>query len=75
MPLVSRKRTVAIGIRIRWWVEINKIDTRIWELFSVPQPREIVSEIKPVHSNQQRKILDFARNDKTRGTHLAAFSS
>ena len=31
------------------WIEIDKIDTRIRELFDVPQPSEIVAEIEPIH--------------------------
>jgi hypothetical protein len=29
--------------------EIDKIDTRIWELFRVPQPAKIVAEMEAVH--------------------------
>jgi hypothetical protein len=59
------KQNVVIGVRVERRIEIDKIDTRIRELLRIPQPREIVTEIKPVHSNQQRKILDFPRNSKT----------
>jgi len=37
-------------VRVKRRVEIDKIDTRILELFRVPQPSEIVAEIEPIHS-------------------------
>lgn len=48
-PLVSRKRNVVIGVRIKRWIETNKIDTGIREPFCVPQPSEVVAEVKAVH--------------------------
>ncbi len=40
---------VVIGVRIKWRIEIDKIDTRIWELFRVPQPAKIVAKIQTIH--------------------------
>jgi hypothetical protein len=31
-------------------IEIDKIDTRIWELAPVAQPLQIVAEIQPIHA-------------------------
>lgn len=40
---------VAIGVRVKRRIEINKIDTRIRKLFRVPQPSEVVAEIQTIH--------------------------
>jgi hypothetical protein len=41
---------IVIRVRVKRWIEINKIDTRIRELFGVPQPSEVIAEIEPIHS-------------------------
>ncbi len=43
------KENVVVRVRIKRGIEINKIDTRIRELFRVPQLGEIVTEIEAVH--------------------------
>ncbi len=35
--------------RIKWRIEINKIDARVRKLASVAQPLQIVTEIQPIH--------------------------
>ena len=44
------EQNVVIRVRVKWWIEINEIDTRIWGLAPVAQPLQIVAEIKPVHA-------------------------
>ena len=41
---------VVIGIRVKRWIEIDKIDTRIGEYAPAAQPLQIVAEIKAVHA-------------------------
>ena len=43
------KQNVIIGVRIKWRIEINKINTGIRELAPVAQPFQIVAEIEAVH--------------------------
>jgi len=43
------KENIVIRVRVKRRIEINKIDTRIRELFRVPQPREFVAKIQTVH--------------------------
>ena len=49
LPGRLAKQDVVIGIRVKRRIEINKIDTRIWELAPVAQPLQIVAEIEPIH--------------------------
>src|SRR6266571_4598095 len=43
------EENVVIRVRVKWRIEINKIDTRIRELAPVAQPLQIVAEIQPIH--------------------------
>ena len=41
---------VVVRVRIKWRIEIDKIDTRIRELAPVAQSLQIVAEVQAVHS-------------------------
>jgi hypothetical protein len=43
------KENVVIRVRVKWRIEINKIDTRIRKLAAVAQPFEVIAEVEPVH--------------------------
>src|SRR5437667_1448172 len=43
------KEDVVIRVRVKWRVEINKIDTRVRKLFPIREPFQIVTEIEAVH--------------------------
>ena len=32
-------------------IKIDKIDTRVWELFRVPQPSEVIAKVEALHSS------------------------
>ena len=49
-PARLAKKNVVVRVRIKWRIEINKIDTRIRELAPVAQPLQIVAEIEAVHA-------------------------
>jgi hypothetical protein len=42
-------RVSLFGVGVKRGVEINEIDAGIGKLSRVPQPAEIIPEIKPVH--------------------------
>ena len=46
---------VVIGIGIKRRIELNEIDAGIGEFFRVPQPRQVIAEVKAV-----RHLLDSA---------------
>src|SRR6266581_2275102 len=43
---------VIIGVRIKRRIEIDEIDAGIGELFRVPQPAEVIAEIKSIHQSR-----------------------
>ena len=43
------EQDVIIRVRVKWRIEIDKIDTRIGELAPVAQPFQIVAEIQTIH--------------------------
>ena len=43
------KEDVVIGVRVKRWIEVNKIDTRFREFVPVPQPGEIIAKIQTIH--------------------------
>src|SRR6266581_4944588 len=49
LPTRLAKENVVIGIRVKRWIEINKIDTRIGKFFPVGKPLQVVAEIEAVH--------------------------
>ncbi len=52
-PAGFAKQNVVIRVRVERWIEINQIDARIREFFRVPQPAEIIAEVKSIHLFEQ----------------------
>ena len=42
-------RVSLFGVGVKRRVEIDEIDAGIGELFRIPQPGQVIAEIKPVH--------------------------
>ena len=40
------------SVRVKRWIEIDKIDARVGKFFPVGKPFEVVAEIQPIHSGK-----------------------
>ena len=43
------KQDVLIGVRVKWRIEINKIDAAVRKFFPIGKPFQIVAEVQPIH--------------------------
>src|SRR5947209_7563686 len=61
LPARLAKEDVVIGVRVKWRIEIDKIDTRVGKFFPIRKPSQIVAEIQAVHDGE--RLLYVAGND------------
>jgi hypothetical protein len=56
LPARLAKKDVGIGVRIKWRIEIDQIDTRVREFVVIGQPLQVVTKVQAIHSTNIEKI-------------------
>lgn len=56
------EENVVIRVGIKWRIEIHEVDTRVRELFRVPQPAQVVAEIESVHAGGRVRDISTSLN-------------